>query len=596
MRGLIKGFASIKSIKNYRNLKDIDICLGETVVLIGENNSGKSNLVRAVTLPFLTDESSFSGKSLSWIDINDTAKEKYYHYIIENQKSIVDGTIKCADLIKEMPVVKVEVQLKADVTENYFVKDLSYSVENGELVYGLRYEYKPSKAEEIFKLVKHVLMQETVDEISIKKVKMNLLPTEFYAYSITVPDKGSVAYDTLKLYKYTALEAERDEFSRTKERLGSKSLVKVLQMGLSDDDKLKVEKEYNHFFEELKTVSKMDHVINWQEESELEDAKEFFEHISILPNMPPMQTILNSIRLGYSDAELTLQGLGYRNLILLLVLINSLMGKKNDVALNILTIEEPEAHLCINNIRLMSSFLKVFAKKNKSAQLFYSTHSTELINKMDLKNVVIVHEGNAFSLLQELEEEERDYLTKNPNLDLFKLFFSKKCILFEGISEEMLIRSYLDSKNELSDIELISFHKGYTKIIEIWKKVNSGTSNKLGIIRDYDYQDKAKKDHDKYDDGKTICVRTTDEKTLEPEIVKTGDNYTILKDKYGEILGWKDMSSEEMQKAWQNAKASDMLTICKDIECGDLPDLEMPKHIKDVLDFMKKTSVMMEGE
>ena len=420
-------------IKNYRNLKDIDICLGETVVLIGENNSGKSNLLRAVTLPFLTDESSFSGKSLSWIDINDAAKEKYYYYIIENQKSIVDGTIKCADFIKEMPVIKVEIQLKADVTENYFVKDLSYSVENGELVYGLRYEYKPSKAEEIFKLVKHVLMQETVDEISIKKVKMNLLPTEFYTYSITVPDKGSVAYDTLKLYKYTALEAERDEFSRTKERLGSKSLVKVLQMGLSDDDKLKVEKEYNHFFEELKTVSKMDHVINWQEESELEDAKEFFEHISILPNMPSMQTILNSIRLGYSDAELTLQGLGYRNLILLLVLINSLMGKKNDVALNILTIEEPEAHLCINNIKLMSSFLKVFASKNKSAQLFYSTHSTELINKMDLKNVVIVHEGNAFSLLQELEEEERDYLIKNPNLDLFKLFFSKKCILFEGI-------------------------------------------------------------------------------------------------------------------------------------------------------------------
>ena len=72
--------------------------------------------------------------------------------IIENQKSIVDGTTKCADFIKEMPVVKVEVQLKADVTENYFVKDLSYSVENGELVYGLRYEYKPSKVEEIFKL------------------------------------------------------------------------------------------------------------------------------------------------------------------------------------------------------------------------------------------------------------------------------------------------------------------------------------------------------------------------------------------------------------------------------------------------------------
>lgn len=579
-------------VKNYRNLRDIDICLGESVILIGENNSGKSNLLRAVTLPFLTDEFNFSGKNLSWIDINNDAKKEYYKYIVENQDLILNGTLNCNDLIKKMPIITVEVQLKADFTENYFLKDLSYSIENGDILYGLRYEYKPSlKLNEMFDLIKHVLSQEKIDESSINKVKMNLLPTEYYTYSVTVPDKGSIAYDTLKLYKYTALEAERDEFSKSKERLGSKSLVKLLQMGLTNDDKLKVEKEYNHFFEELKNISKMEHIINWQEESELKEAKNFFEHISILPNMPPMQTILNSIRLGYSDEELTLLGLGYRNLILLLVLINSLMGKKKDIALNILTIEEPEAHLCINNIKLMASFLKIFTLKNKSAQLFYSTHSTELINKMDLKNIVVVHNGKAFSLLKELKEEERDYLTKIPNLDLFKLFFSKKCILFEGTSEEMLIRSYLDSKKELSDIELISFHKGYTKIIEIWKKVNLGTNNKLGIIRDYDYQEKAKKDHEKYDDGKTICVRTTDEQTLEPEIVNTGRNYSILKNKYGKKLGWENMSPKEMQEAWKNAKASDMLTICKDIERGELLDLQMPKHIKEVLDFMKNDSI-----
>lgn len=583
-------------IKNYRNLRNIDIKLGEEVILIGENNSGKSNILRAVTLPFLIDELGYSGKKLSWIDINDKEKEEYYKYIIDNQEMIVNGRLKCSDFIKKMPVVTVEVQLKPDETEKYFVKDLSYSVENGNIVYGLRYEYKPCKAEAIFKLVKHILDQGKLDVESIQKVKMNLLPTEYYAYSITVPNKCSVAYDILKLYRYTALEAERDEFSRTKERIGSKSLVKLLQMGLSDYDKLKVEKEYNHFFEELKVITKMDSLINWQEDSELKDAKEFFEHISIFPNMPPMQSILNSIRLGYSDAELTLQGLGYRNLILLVVLINSLIGKKEDVALNVLTIEEPEAHLCINNIRLMASFLKIFALKNKSIQLFYSTHSTEFINKMDLRNVVIVHNGKAYSLLQELNEEERDYLTKNPNMDLFKLFFSKKCILFEGISEEMLIRSYLDSKKELSDIELISFHKGYIKIIEIWKKVNVGTKNKLGIIRDYDYQDKAKKDHDVYNDDINICIRTTQTQTLEPEIVNTGNNYSVLKSQYGDKLGWENMSKEEMQKAWQNVKASDMLTICKDIECGKLTDLQMPKHIKEVLDFMTQTSDKLKGE
>ena len=58
--------------------------------------------------------------------------------------------------------------------------------------------------------------------------------------------------------------------------------------------------------------------------------------------MPPMQSILSSVRLGYSEEELSMQGLGYRNLVLLFVLINSLLGKETDIALDVLTIEEPE--------------------------------------------------------------------------------------------------------------------------------------------------------------------------------------------------------------------------------------------------------------
>ena len=94
-------------------------------------------------------------------------------------------------------------------------------------------------------------------------------------------------------------------------------------------------------------------MINWQNDTEIKEAKDFFEHISILPNMPTMHSVLNSIRLGYSDIEMSLQGLGYRNMILLLVLINSLKIQKEHKALNVLTIEEPEAHLCINNLNIV---------------------------------------------------------------------------------------------------------------------------------------------------------------------------------------------------------------------------------------------------
>ena len=173
-------------------------------------------------------------------------------------------------------------------------------------------------------------------------------------------------------------------------------------------------------------------------------------------------------------------------------------------------------------------------------------------------------------------------------MDLFKLFFSKKCVLFEGISEELLIRSYIDSQVSLSEIELLSFHKGFEKIMNIWKKINEGSGNKLGIIRDYDDQLDAKKRHDKYNDDKEICVRTTEYYTLEPEIVNTGDNFNILKEKYGEVFGWSNMTAEQLTEAWKNAKASDMFTICKDLASGGLEGFQMPKHIQDVLDFLSQ--------
>lgn len=577
-------------IRNYRNLRDIDIGLAETVAIIGENNSGKSNFLKAITLPFLTDDNTHISKKLSWIDINNETRKCYYKKIILNQNKIRNDEITVEQFAEFLPTVSVEVNIQASGAEEYYVKDMSYAIEDGEIQYGIKYEFVPKNCADIFRVVKEVVSQTEINDANLKEVKMNLLPVEYYNYSIKVSDGSNVSYDTLRMFKYEALEAERDDFSKTKNQLGSKFLVDLLKDRLSDQDKLKIEKEYSHFFEALKEISDINDIINWQETSELKGAKKFFSHINILPNMPPMQSILSSVRLGYSEEELSMQGLGHRNLVLLFVLINSLLGKETDIALDVLTIEEPEAHLCINNTRLMVSFLKAFTDKNKTVQLFYSTHSTEFINKMNLKNVVVLHNGKAYSFADELEDEDFAYLAKNPNLDLFKLFFSKKCILFEGISEELLIRSYIDSKETLSDIEVLSFHKGFKKIMNVWKKVNEGSGNKLGIIRDYDNQSNAKKQHDKYNDDKEICVRTTEYYTLEPEIVNTGDNYKILKNKYGDVFGWNDMTDDQLTEAWKNAKATDMFTICKDLASGELEGFQMPKHIQDVIDFLSQES------
>ena len=47
-------------IHNFRNIKCTDVRLDDVVTLIGGNNSGKSNFLCALTLPFLSDDNNIS--------------------------------------------------------------------------------------------------------------------------------------------------------------------------------------------------------------------------------------------------------------------------------------------------------------------------------------------------------------------------------------------------------------------------------------------------------------------------------------------------------------------------------------------------------
>lgn len=61
-------------IKNFRNFKDIDIKLSHKQVIIGENNVGKTNLLRAIQLildPKLTDEDRYLNDTDFFDDIID---------------------------------------------------------------------------------------------------------------------------------------------------------------------------------------------------------------------------------------------------------------------------------------------------------------------------------------------------------------------------------------------------------------------------------------------------------------------------------------------------------------------------------------------
>ena len=570
-------------IKNYRNIESTSFDSNGTTIFIGENNSGKSNMLRAIALPLYSEDNTIS-KHLVWDDINSTAREAYFSYLEAHREQIVEGSLLLDDFVKIIPTVSVEIHFIPKTDELYYVKDIAFKIIDNKIAYGLLYRFTVDMPAKLLQIVKEVLSD---PKVVVSEVKRNLLPINMFTYSIIVPEKGTkVAYDVLRYFKYTMLPAERDSFSYDNNKIGYKSLVNLLESRYSNESLVHIEQQYQTFFDEVKKVGGVDSVLNWQDYSSIPGAKDFISSISILPNMPPLSTILNGVKLGYAEESLSLQGLGYRNLILLLVLLNSWKEKQHDTVINVLIMEEPEAHLCINNIRLMCSFIGALTKDNNSVQLIFSSHSPEFINKHSLESVVVLDAGNAYALLTELDEAERNYLSKNPNTDIYKLFLSHRCILVEGITEELFIKACQTSQNSLVDIDVLSFHKGFTKIIEIWQKTNSNCNKKLGVVRDYDDEPAAQAEHEKYNDCTSVLVTTTKDYTLEPEIVKTGKNYTLLQSTYGTQFGWEGLTPDQLSNKWRTQKADVMLTISRDIANGDLVGLEIPAHIQAIFDFM----------
>ena len=565
-------------IENYRNLRHVDVELANIVALIGENNSGKSNFLRALSLPFVSDDAGVS-KRLSWYDFNKEAKKQYYEFLEMKRESIIDGSLSVYDFLAKIPTVTIQIEVTPEETEHYDVKDILVDGDNW--TGGILYQFYIKKPEELFGRVRSILANDIYND----NMQMSLLPMELYDYTITVPDKGNrIPYDILSRFRAVDLPAERDNFASNADRLGSKALSNLLQKGLTSESQVKIEKAYKEFFDTIRAEGKLDTVLNWQQYSEIKNAQDFFKQISILPNMPQMSSILGSIRLGYEEENMFSQGLGYRNLILLTVLLNSYLNKEHDISFRLMTVEEPEAHLCISNSILMTSLLNIFSQKNKYTQIVYSTHNAEFVNKVGLDKVIVLNNGEAIALKNELTDVERDYLAANPNTDIFKLLYSKKTILIEGITEELLIKAYLQTRKDLHDIKVMSFHKGFTKIIDIWKKVNSGSAKKLGIVRDYDDQPSAQSEHEKRQDV-NIIVRTTSGYTLETDI--TNANYDLLVEKYGEVYGWKGMNADELQKDWRDKKSDVMLRICHDLINGELTNFRLPTHIQQIIDFMQ---------
>ncbi len=556
------------TINNYRSFRTFEAKLQQLTVVIGENDTGKTNFFTALSLPLSGNLIDFNQKRLSVSDINKDS-------VIDFLTSVVNDDTE-ENQLKKIPKVSVTVEF-ADPKDAYETALLAkwIVVDGDKETYKIRYDFKPKDDKDLLEVVKKSFAGKILDDIN-----WFTLPVELYDYQVvSVNNEKPIAYSDLKHVSLHSINAERDDFSESSSMKSNSIFTKLLMNTLNDDDKGQINTAYSEFFSAIEKTETFDKVIRTNDDFENYDS--IIKQLECTPNLPNLKNILSNITLKYGNEFLYQKGLGQRNLIYILILFA--YYKSCGDTFNLCCIEEPEAHLSVNNLRLVRDFIEKSSSNSGSlVQTIISTHNPSIINKLKISNVLAFTGEKAISL-SDTPTKLVDYLRKRPNFDILKLLFANKVILVEGPTEEMLISTYLSKQPSLNDIDIIPIgQRGYATFLDIWLALNKDNQNKkIGVVRDYDNSDAAKAKHDAYDTAHAnVTVRTTTNYTLEIDLVEAEDNLALLNDLF-EMEGDLDAVSKHMI----NGKTARMLDVCDAMVDEENPlDIKLPAHIAEVIE------------
>ena len=122
------------------------------------------------------------------------------------------------------------------------------------------------------------------------------------------------------------------------------------------------------------------------------------------------------------------------------------LAQQEDNEPGITLIEEPENHL---SFAKLNGLIRTITENSANQQLIITTHSSFVLNKLKLSSLILLSPNGQFRL-SNLSENTVTYFEKLAGYDTLRLLLSKKTILVEGDSDELVIqRAYKDRTGHL---------------------------------------------------------------------------------------------------------------------------------------------------
>ncbi len=114
---------------------------------------------------------------------------------------------------------------------------------------------------------------------------------------------------------------------------------------------------------------------------------------------------------------------------------------------HVLLIEEPENHLSHSNLNML---MEEIQEDCAGQQVIVATHSAFVLNKLGIDNLRLISHSGKTARLTGLTSDTTDYFMKLPGYDTLRLILSKRTILVEGPSDELIVqRAYKKAHGKL---------------------------------------------------------------------------------------------------------------------------------------------------
>lgn len=470
-------FVDAKSYKEQKDQEEINIA-PTTTLIVGKNNCGKSTVVKVLD-NLINYKDPFKANDFNFF---------YLKKLLEQYELLIPKLEDDSNEKIETPFLQFNIRFGIEDNSTDLITNLVpfmrlIDVDNSELEIVIKVELDNDEVfiRDVNKLIqekqnqnKSILFRKFLDLVDGSNFKINYYNTDNdYVDNFKIKNLME-----LRLIKANNIEGEN---------CLSKAFSKIIEYRYKSflkEEGNELIKKINDINEELTDLISERHTNSINESLEEIESNERLK-VLLSADLTFQNMMHNLIKYEYVERDLNIPenqfGLGYTNLMMIIADLIDYMEKYPENSfnskVNLIAIEEPETfmhpqmqELFIKNINEAVASLLKNKNKNVNSQLIITTHSSHILNSK-------IHSGNTFNninyitikdnrtnvvnLYDEIivpksgnndHEKENDlkFLKKHIKYKVSELFFSDAIIFVEGVTEETLLKYYIDNNENLN--------------------------------------------------------------------------------------------------------------------------------------------------